>query len=343
MALQTFTAGQVLTAAQVTALQANDYNQTVSTKTASYVLVAADKGTRVEMNSGSATTITVNTSLFNAGDTLFIQNRGAGVCTITAGTATVSTAGSLALAQYQGGTLYFISTGVAIFFLVGSSGVAALVDADISGTTGSPTTATYTESSINYKTYAFTGSGSITFNKAGLIDVLVVAAGGSQRATQFGGGAGGLLTQNNFYVPVGAVTVTVGASVSSGRGNDSQFLNLTCAGGGNGGTAGVDVGSVGGSGGGGAGAQVACRILGQGNIGANNGTNGAGGGAGGAGVSATGGAGVATTIRAGTSVTYATGGSNSGGAGAANTGNGASGTSANTASGSGIVVVRVRA
>jgi hypothetical protein len=121
MALQTFTAGQVLTAAQVNALQANDYNQTVSTKTDSYTLVAADKGTRVEMNKATATTITVNTDLFNAGDTLFIQNRGAGVCTITAGTATVSTAGSLALAQNAGGTLYFISAGVAVFY---ASGVA---------------------------------------------------------------------------------------------------------------------------------------------------------------------------------------------------------------------------
>lgn len=116
MALQTFTAGQVLTAAQVNALQANDYNQTVSTKTDSYVLVAADKGTRIAMNKATATTITVNTSLFSAGDTLFIQNIGAGVCTITAGTATVSTAGSLALAQNAGGTLYFTSAGVSIFF-----------------------------------------------------------------------------------------------------------------------------------------------------------------------------------------------------------------------------------
>jgi hypothetical protein len=121
MALQTFTAGQVLTAAQVNALQANDYNQTVSTKTADYVLVAADKGTRVVMNSGSATTITVNTSLFNAGDTLFIQNIGAGICTITAGTATVSTTGSLELAQNAGGTLYFTSTGVSIFFTGGGA------------------------------------------------------------------------------------------------------------------------------------------------------------------------------------------------------------------------------
>ena len=43
MAKQTFTTGQVLTAAQVNSLQTNDFNQTVSAKTASYVLVAADK------------------------------------------------------------------------------------------------------------------------------------------------------------------------------------------------------------------------------------------------------------------------------------------------------------
>ena len=119
MAIQTFVADTILTAAQMNALQGNDYNQTVSTKTASYTLVAADKGTRVVMNSASATTITVNTSLFAAGDTLTILNIAAGVCTVTAGTATVSTTGSLALAQNGGGTLYFTSAGVAIFFFSG--------------------------------------------------------------------------------------------------------------------------------------------------------------------------------------------------------------------------------
>jgi len=116
MAITTFTSGQVLTAAQMNAVQGNDYNQTVSTKTASYTLVATDKGTRVVMNSASATTITVNTSLFTAGDTLVLQNIGAGVCTVTAGTATVSSAGPLAIPQYGSGTLYFTSAGVAIYF-----------------------------------------------------------------------------------------------------------------------------------------------------------------------------------------------------------------------------------
>ena len=127
MALTTFTSGQVLTAAQLNAVQANDYNQTVSTKTASYTLVAADKGTRVVMNAAGATTITVNTSLFSAGDTLVIQNIGAGVTTVTAGTATVSSAGPLAIPQYGSGTLYFTSAGVSIFFP--SAGPAATASA----------------------------------------------------------------------------------------------------------------------------------------------------------------------------------------------------------------------
>jgi hypothetical protein len=115
MAKQTYTSGQVLSAAQMTTLQANDYNQTVSAKVASYTLVAADAGTRITMSNASATTITVNTGLFAAGDTLYITNIGAGVSTITAGTATVSTASSLALAQYDSGVLYFTSAGVAIW------------------------------------------------------------------------------------------------------------------------------------------------------------------------------------------------------------------------------------
>jgi len=124
MAKQTFTTGQVLTAAQMTSLQQTAMlGGAASAKTASYVLVAADAGTAITMNSASATTITVNTALFAAGDTVQIINIGAGVCTITAGTATVSTSSSLALAQYEGGTLDFISTSASVFLK--SDGAAA--------------------------------------------------------------------------------------------------------------------------------------------------------------------------------------------------------------------------
>lgn len=117
MAKQTFTTGQVLTAAQMTSLQETAMGGGPATaKTASYVLVAADAGTTVAMNAAGATTITVNTGLFAAGDTVFIQNLGTGACTVTAGTATVATAGSLILPQNDAGILYFTATGSAIFY-----------------------------------------------------------------------------------------------------------------------------------------------------------------------------------------------------------------------------------
>jgi len=117
MAKQTFTTGQVLTAAQMTSLQQTAMGGGSATaKTASYVLVAADAGTTVAMNAAGATTITVNTGLFAAGDTVFIQNLGAGACTVTAGTATVATAGSLILPQNDAGILYFTATGSSIFY-----------------------------------------------------------------------------------------------------------------------------------------------------------------------------------------------------------------------------------
>ena len=119
MAKQTFTTGQVLTAAEMTSLQQTAMGGGATTaKTISYVLVAADAGTVVQMNAAGSTTITVNTALFAAGDTVQIQNVGAGVCTITAGTATVSTSAVLTLKQYDAGTLYFNTTSAAIFFAV---------------------------------------------------------------------------------------------------------------------------------------------------------------------------------------------------------------------------------
>jgi hypothetical protein len=157
MAIQTFTAAQVLTAAQMNTLQANDYNQTVATKTASYTLVAADKGTRVVMNVASANTVTVNTSLFSAGDTLVIQNIGAGVTTVTAGTATVSSAGPLTIPQYGSGTLYFTSAGVSLWFPsagpTASSGLTFISGASLSGnsqTFSSAFSATYDSYMITF-------------------------------------------------------------------------------------------------------------------------------------------------------------------------------------------------
>ena len=155
MAIQDFTVGQVLTAAQMDSLQANDFNQTVSTKTANYTLVAADKGTRVVMNVSSASTITVDTSLFSAGDTVILQNIASDNSTVTAGTATVTSAGPLAIPQYGSGTLYFTSASAAIFFPSAvtippaSSGLVFIAGGTISDTTSVDNcfSATY----LNYK------------------------------------------------------------------------------------------------------------------------------------------------------------------------------------------------
>jgi len=148
MAKQTFTTGQVLTAAQMTSLQQTAMlGGAANAKVASYVLVAADAGDAITMSNGSATTITVNTGLFAAGDIVTIINLGAGVCTITAGTATVATSGSLALAQNQGGVLRFTSASAAIFFQFAtpaSGDIEGIVTGTDSGLSGGATSGTVT-------------------------------------------------------------------------------------------------------------------------------------------------------------------------------------------------------
>jgi len=106
-----FQSAAVLLASQLNAIT----TLVTSTKTASHTLTIADVSTRVIMNSASATTITVNTSIFGASDIVEILNIGAGVCTVTAGSCTVGTSGTLALAQNAGGTLTFISASASVF------------------------------------------------------------------------------------------------------------------------------------------------------------------------------------------------------------------------------------
>jgi hypothetical protein len=138
-------------------------------KTASYVLVAADAGTTVAMNAAGSTTITVNTSLFSEGDTVTIQNRGAGVCTITAGTATVTTSGSLVLAQYEGGVLYFNSASSATFYQFATpasgdiEGVTAGTGISGGGTSGTVTITNSMATTIDAKGDLIVGTGADTF------------------------------------------------------------------------------------------------------------------------------------------------------------------------------------
>ncbi len=195
MAKQTFTTGQVLTAAQMTSLQQTAMlGGAANAKIASYVLVAADAGDAITMSNAGATTITANTGLFAAGDIVTIINLGAGVCTITAGTATVTTSGSLALAQNQGGVLRFTSASAAIFlqFATPASG-------DIEGVTvTSPITGGGTSGTVTIGFDAKAGS-TLGFNAQTGTTYTLVAADASSK----------LVTTSN----ASAVTVTVPPSV----------------------------------------------------------------------------------------------------------------------------------
>ena len=143
MAKQTFTTGQVLLASQLTNLQQTAMlGGSASIKTVSYTLVAADAGSTVAMNSASSTTITVNQNLFSAGDIVTIYNKNTGVLTITAGTATVTTSGSLALSQNQGGVLHFTSASAAIFFQFATPVSGGKILQVVQGNTTTSTTST---------------------------------------------------------------------------------------------------------------------------------------------------------------------------------------------------------
>jgi hypothetical protein len=172
MAKQTFTTGQVLTAAQMTSLQQTAMlGGAANAKVASYVLVAADAGDAITMSNASPTTITVNTGLFEAGDIVTIINLGAGACTITAGTATVDTSGSLVLATNQGGVLRFTSASAAIFFQFATpasgdiEGVTAGTGISGGGTSGTVTITNSMATAIDAKGDLVVGTGADTFSR----------------------------------------------------------------------------------------------------------------------------------------------------------------------------------
>lgn len=119
MARQTWTAGQVLTAAQLTQLQANSgWNLDTTTQTGTtYTLLIGDVGRYVTLNNAASITLTVPASVFAAGDTVNVVQLGAGQVTVTAGAGmTLNSEGSkLKLkAQYAVATILFTSATAAV-------------------------------------------------------------------------------------------------------------------------------------------------------------------------------------------------------------------------------------
>jgi len=134
-----FTQGQVLTAAQMNAITTLPIND----QTASYVALVGDVGKRIVMNVASANTVTINNSVFAAGDTIFIANKNAAT-TITAGAGvTINSASGLELAQYQSGTLVALSASSFLFFE--SDGGSITTATATVATSQSTTSTTYTD------------------------------------------------------------------------------------------------------------------------------------------------------------------------------------------------------
>ena len=205
-----FVAGQVLTAAQLNDIQ----NLPISDKTASYTLVAADVYKRTIMNNASATTITVNNSIFTVGDVIQVANKGAGACTITAGAGvTINTSGSLALAQYGGGYLLALSASTFTFFNLGGGGASY-------GTATGGSSSSITVGGLNYTLLTFTTDSTLTVTKAGLFDYYIVAGGGpggvgQSNVSGAGGGAGGVLTGTAYFSANQTIDIGAGGSAST--------------------------------------------------------------------------------------------------------------------------------
>lgn len=107
-------AGIAWAAAPVTTLNISFNAQTGTT----YSLISGDVNKLVTLNNASAITLTVPNGVFTSGQTINIQQIGAGQVTVASdGTTTITGAGTKLRAQYSAGTI--ICTGTNTFTLIG--------------------------------------------------------------------------------------------------------------------------------------------------------------------------------------------------------------------------------
>ena len=203
MAKQTFTSGQVLTASQMNTLQTNDFNMTVSTKTADYTLAVDDRGTRVAANGTATITFTVPNNVFTAGDTVAFHNINSGNLTVAAGTGVTLNALSTSIVQWQGATLYATSTSSFILFPTGGAMKTTKVDAfTANGTFTPPAGVTYAIAHIR------AGGGGVGTASAGT---------GGTSSVEFAGGTISASGGIGHTVNIAVVSARAGAA-NSGQG-----------------------------------------------------------------------------------------------------------------------------
>ncbi len=342
-----------------------------------YTAVLLDAGKTVTLSNASAVTLTIpaQASVSWADNTqLNFLNLGAGTVTITAAAGVTINGTPLTLATSKGGSLVRTASNVWTFIPF-SAGVEAANFTNAA-------TGTYTTGGFDYKYKDYTGTDSVTFDRAGEIDLLVIGGGGSGGRSQTGsanyaggGGAGGLLESGTsimrLIVPIGTFTITVGAGAAvDNNGNPSTFGLIAAVGGGKGsglnsGLSAWVAGALGGSGGGGSEGNSSSfpGIPNQGFAGgtASSDAGGGGGGAGAAGINGAanvGGNGGApkTSLLTGSSVSLAGGGAGhgqpttgtaSGGGGTSASANGVANTgggggAANTPGQGGSGLIRIR-
>jgi len=261
-----------------------------------YTFVLTDFTKIVTLSNASPVAVTLpleSSVAWPTGTQLRLLNQGAGTVTVAGAVGVTINGSPLTLTQYKGANL--IKTGTNTWtFIPFASGVGA---ADFSDAA----TGTYT----GFKYITFTASGTLTVTTAGFADIVVCGGGGGGGATitvDNGGGGGGGEISTSVYLPVGTLTVTIGAGGAiNTRGNTTRLNDFYGIGGGPGGQNIPGHGSMGfgGSGGGGSdGASPAnsagLGLPGQGNDGgpgANSQNWGTSAGGGGGGATAVGGTG----------------------------------------------------
>jgi hypothetical protein len=182
-----------------------------------YTLELTDSGRTVTLSNAAAVTVTVPaqaTVAWNAGEMVSLLNLGVGTVTVVAAAGVTINGTPLTLATSKGGSLVRTASNVWTFIPFSAGVEAANFTNEATGT--------YTDSGIDYKYLTVTGSGSITIDRAGLADILVIGAGAG--GLQCGGG-GGQYLNTSLQLPEGVTTITIGAGGAAGVGGSSRASN----------------------------------------------------------------------------------------------------------------------